>query len=153
MRDMPTQKYMFLVDSEPVVQPVVQPDGRPRGKRDPDHEARKLLAGEIEAAIMFNNKHICNPGKLTPEQRGAVAQAIRAQATRKRPRSERNLSLARKVLATQIEYLLIVYELTKSNDTHAGFGKPADVAVEVGRLVKRIGVTLNTIKVTENVTK
>jgi hypothetical protein len=149
MRDMVTQKYMFPVDSEP----VVRPDDRPRGKRDPDHEARKLLAGEIEAAIMFDNKNICNPGKLTPEGRGVLARAIREQAARKRPRSERNLSLARKVLAAQIEYLLIVYELSKSDDLSVGLGKPADVALEVGRLVKRIGVTLTTIKETEDVTK
>jgi hypothetical protein len=149
MRDMPTQRYMFPVDGGP----VIRPDDRPRGKRDPDQEARKLLAGEIEAAIMFDNKHICNPGKLTPEQRGAVAQAIRAQAARKRPRSERDASLARKVLAAQIEYLLIAYELSKSNDISSGFGKTADVAVEVGRLVRRIGATITTIKETEDVTK
>jgi hypothetical protein len=83
MRDMPTQRYMFPVDGEP----VIRLDDRPREKRDSDHEARKLLAGEIEAAIMFNNKHVCNPGKLTPEDRGVLAQAIRAQAARKRPRS------------------------------------------------------------------
>jgi hypothetical protein len=149
MRDMSTQMYMFPVDGGP----VVRQDDRPREKRDPDHEARKLLAGEIEAAIMFDNKHICNPGKLTPEGRGAVARAIRAQAARKRPRSERNPSLAQKVLAAQIEYLLIVYELSKSDCSTSGFGKPADVAVEVGRLVGRIGVTIATIKETENVTK
>jgi hypothetical protein len=147
MRDMPTQRYMFPVDGEP----VIRLDDRPREKRDSDHEARKLLAGEIEAAIMFNNKHVCNPGKLTPEDRGVLAQAIRAQAARKRPRSERGLSLARKVLAAQIEYLLIVYELSKSDYSTSGFGKPADVAVEVGRLVKRIGVTITTIKETEDV--
>jgi hypothetical protein len=149
MRDMATQMYLFPVDGEP----PIQLDDRLRGKRDPDHEARKVLAGEIEAAIMFNNKHVCNPGKLTPEERGVLAQAIRAQAARKRPRSERGLSLSRKLLASQIEYLLIVYELSKSDGSFTGLGKPADVAVEVGRLVKRIGVTITTIKETENVTK
>lgn len=145
MRDMPTQRYMFPVDGES----AVRVDDRPRGKRDPDHEARKLLAGEIEAAIMFDNKHVCNPGKLTPEERGAVAQAIRAQAARKRPRLERRGSPAFRLLAAQIEYLIAIYELTKS----MGLDRTSQIVSEVGRIVKGIGGTIARIKETENVAK
>jgi hypothetical protein len=136
MRDMPSQKYMFPVDA---ARPARE---RPATGRDPDHEARKILAGEIEAAIMFDNLNKFNKPKMTPEGRGAVAQAIRAQAARKRPRREREESPARKLLAAQIEYLLAIHELNKGSiDDIEAAGPPE----EFNKLIKRIHLTINYI--------
>lgn len=141
MTDIKIQKYMFQLGTPG---PAVEVNW-PRRKRDEAHEARVARSSEVELFVLFDKLNKCAEPRLTPEERGAVAQAIRAQAARKRPRAERAGSAVERYLAAQIEMLLAIHECNKDEEYTRAIGKPLDSATDLERLIKRIRDTITTV--------